>query len=104
MMTSREHLQHFLTPIERLHGRPAWIALLEIVDVTDHAGSGMSEYEILFNYYLTYFPNNYILRPLIIDNLSALSEINRSSADMVAIHSWRGEYMRPEQLLPVLQE
>jgi hypothetical protein len=102
MMTAREHLQSLLTHIERIHGRPAWIAILEHVAVADHGGSGMSEYEILFNYCLTHFPNNYILRPLIIDNLAALGEINASTADMVAIHSWRGEYMRPEQLLPIL--
>jgi hypothetical protein len=31
MMTSREHLTHILLHIERVHGRPAWIAMLEFV-------------------------------------------------------------------------
>jgi len=97
MMTSREHIHKLLSHIERIHGRPAWIALLELVDPAHHDGSGMSEYEILFNYCLMLFPDKYILRPLIIDNLSALSEINSSTADMVAIHSWR-DYMTPEQI------
>jgi hypothetical protein len=98
MMTTREHLHKLLSHVERIHGRPAWIVFLEFVDPVYHDGSGMSEYEILFNYCLTNFPEAYVLRPLIIDNLSALSQINASTADMVAIHSWR-EYMTSEQIL-----
>ena len=90
MMTSREDVQHLLIHIERLHGLPAWIAMLEFVAVADHGGSGMSEYEILFNYCLSFFPDKYVLRLLIIDNITVLSEINASTADMVAVHSWRG--------------
>jgi hypothetical protein len=67
---------------------PPGLPCLSSWPVADHPGSGMSEYEILFNYFLKFFPDKYILRPLIIDNLSALGEINASSADMVAIHSW----------------
>lgn len=89
MMTNRKHSHHLLTLIERLHGKPAWIVMLELVDPADHGGSGMSEYEILFNYYLLYYPNEYVIRPLIIDTFAVLSEINASDADIVAIHSWR---------------
>lgn len=97
MMTCREHVQALLTHIEKIHGRPAWIALLELVDSEHHSGSGMSEYEILFNYCLMLFPDKYILRRLIMDNLSSLSEINASTADMVAIHSW-SDYLTSEQI------
>lgn len=90
MMTCREHLHKLLIHIERIHGRPAWIAMLELVNPAYYGSSGMSEYEILFNYSLTYFPNEYMLRPLIIDTFAMLSEVNGSTADMVAIHSWRG--------------
>lgn len=89
MMTRRDHLIAFINHVERIHKKPAWIAMLELVDASDHGGSGMSEYEILFNYFFTYFPNDYLMRLLIIDNLSTLNEINASTADMVAIHSWR---------------
>ena len=89
MMTRRDHLTAFINKVERIHQKPAWIAMLELVDVRDHEGSGMSEYEILFNYCLTYFPDDYLMRPLIIDNISFVNQINASTADMVAIHSWR---------------
>jgi hypothetical protein len=88
IMTRRDHLIAFINHVERVHRKPAWIAMLELVDSANHEGSGMSEYEILFNYCLTYFPDDYVMRPLIIDNFGALNEINTSAADMVAIHSW----------------
>jgi hypothetical protein len=87
-MTRRDHLIAFINHVERVHRKPAWIAMLELVDSANHEGSGMSEYEILFNYCLSYFPDDYVMRPLIIDNFGALNEINTSAADMVAIHSW----------------
>jgi hypothetical protein len=88
MMISRRHLQEFLSRIEERHGKSAWMALLENVDKADHGKSGMSEYEMYFNYCIFNHENEYCLRPLIIDDLSSLSDINSSKAHMVAIHRW----------------
>jgi hypothetical protein len=88
MMTRREHLHGFLTHIERIHGLPAWMAILSVVDPEQYQYAGMSEYELYFNYCLKYFPDEYVLRPLIIENLSELRQINSITADMVAIHAW----------------
>ena len=88
MMTCREHLQGFLTHIERIHGLPAWIAMLSLVDPEQFRYAGMSEYELYFNYCLKYFPDKYSIRPLKIENLSEFGQINCTTADMVAIHAW----------------
>jgi hypothetical protein len=89
IMTRREHMKTFLTHVERIHGMPAWKAMLSLVNHEDYKGSGMADYELYFSYCLQYFPDEYIIRPLYIVNLKFLHEINNSVADMVAIHSWR---------------
>jgi hypothetical protein len=88
MMMSREHTHELLTQIESRHGKPAWIVCLEQVDPTYHAGSGMSEYEIYFNYCLLHHADDYCVRPLVIDTFHKIQESSQSTADMVVIHAW----------------
>lgn len=81
-------MKAFLTHVERIHGMPAWKAMLSLVTPENYPGSGMADYELYFSYCLQYFPDEYIIRPLRIVNLKFFHEINDSVADMVAIHSW----------------
>lgn len=87
-MLKREHVESLLEKIESEHNETAWKVFLRLVDPRNYNTSGMSEYEILFNYCLHNFPSSYKIRPLLIDNLSTFGEFNQSSADMVALHAW----------------
>lgn len=87
-MLKREHVEYLLETIVKIHNDSAWKVMLRLVDPEDYNKSGMSEYEILFNFCLRNYPNEYRVRPLQIDNLSTFGEFNQSKADMVALHAW----------------
>jgi hypothetical protein len=88
MLTRRDHMGELLKTIEKVHGKEAWRALLELVEEADWSKSGMSEYELYFNYCLQNYPSFYAIRPLKVENLSNFGEFARSDADMVALHAW----------------
>ncbi len=88
IMMRREHIEDILSRIEKIHVESAWKAILRIVAPKDYEGSGMSDYEIYFNYCLKNYPHYYKIRPLLIENISTFGEMSKSKADMVALHSW----------------
>jgi hypothetical protein len=94
IMTRRDHLRKILSDIEIAHAhahthiRPAWAIMLEFVLPEDYHRSGMADYEIYFNYCLQFFPDNYVVRPIVVDNLTNFGEFQASTADMVALHAW----------------
>jgi hypothetical protein len=67
IMTTREIVTDLLTTVERLHGRPAWMVMLELLPARDREGAGFSEYELLFNWTFMYFAQKAQLRKLVWD-------------------------------------
>jgi hypothetical protein len=88
IMTRRDHLEEILSTAEKVHGKEAWRAMLELVEEEDYPRSGMADYEIYFNYCLQRYPGDYVIRALKVDNLCNFGEFARSDADMVALHAW----------------
>jgi hypothetical protein len=88
MMTKRSHVEEILTKIERLYEKPAWLSLLERVDPEHYKQSGMSEYEILFNYCLQNHPSQYETRVLPFANCATFEEFKNVDVSLVALHSW----------------
>jgi hypothetical protein len=65
IMTTREIVMHLLTTVEKLHGKPAWVTILELIPDRDRNGSGFSEYEMLFNWTFLYFGQKAQMRKLV---------------------------------------
>lgn len=88
MMTKRDHMEILLKDIEQKHHEPAWKAMILTVNPEDYKQSGMSEYELYFNYCLKKFPDEYKLRKLPFANCSSFQEFSQRKEALVAIHSW----------------
>ena len=74
MLVRRHIMEEILQKIEQ--GRTAWQVLLEAVDPSQWDKSGMSEYEIYYNYALKWYPDEYSARRLTREiglNMAALS-------------------------------
>jgi hypothetical protein len=65
IVTTREIVTHLLTTIEKLHGKSAWIVMLELLPPRDRDGSGFSEYEMLFNWTFLHFGQKAQMRKLV---------------------------------------
>jgi hypothetical protein len=91
MMVTRPILEELLQKIEVMHGgRPAWRTLLEAVAPADWNFSGMSEYEIYFNYALAWHSDKHALRHLKVGKGTSFRALTEGSqtADMIAFHAW----------------
>ena len=88
MMVHRSVMQGLLYKIER--GGQAWRKLLEAVEPGQRNLSGMSEYEIYFNYALTWFAEEYAMRQLVRGTGTSFRALTEGSAeaDIIAIHAW----------------
>ena len=65
LMPMKRHIvAELVRRVEVFHGKPFWVAFLECVNGADYPGSGASEYEILFSFTLTEFPNDAHVRPI----------------------------------------
>lgn len=65
LMPMKRHIvAELMRRVEVFHGKPFWVAFLECVNGADYPGSGASEYEILFSFTLTEFPNDAHVRPI----------------------------------------
>jgi hypothetical protein len=88
MMVHRPVMQSLLYKIDR--SGKAWRILLEAVEPAERNFSGMSEYEIYFNYALMWFAEEYALRQLVRGAGSSFRALTEGSgeADIIAIHAW----------------
>jgi hypothetical protein len=77
----------FLRNSEELHKKPCWIAFLEAVE---YYHSGASEYELLFEFALTFYQNDCVIRPLKWTNSSTIT--NGYDGEYEACH----HYMRSD--------
>jgi hypothetical protein len=96
MMVHRPVMQGLLHKICR--SGQAWRILLEAVEPNQRNFSGMSEYEIYFNYVLTWFAEEYSLRQLVRGTGTSFRALPEGSAeaDIIAIHAWCVELHKNE--------
>jgi hypothetical protein len=89
MMVHRPVIESLLYKIEQCGGT-AWRMFLEAVEPAQRNFSGMSEYEIYFNYALTWFAEGYARRQLVRGTGTSFRALTEGSAeaDIIAIHAW----------------
>ena len=91
MLVRRDIMEGLLSKIEGHTGKEAWRALLEEVEPAyyNYPSSGMSEYELYFNYALTYYPNEHRLRRLErVFGLSFGALKASQTSDIISFHAW----------------
>jgi hypothetical protein len=91
MMVESHIMEGLLQKIERRgQMEDAWRILLEAVEPAQRNFSGMSEYEIYFNYVLTWFWDEYIMRQLKHGAGTSFRALTEGSvdADIIAFHAW----------------
>ena len=71
--------------IESLHACKVWEVMLRYIDPTHYSASGMSEYELLFNFSVKYHSNIIKIRPLNWKNLNSIEYIT-NNLDYASIH------------------
>lgn len=65
LMPMRRHIvEHLLRAVKEEHGEEFWKVFLNKVDPRYYNHSGASEYEILFHFSLTFYPNECKIRPV----------------------------------------
>lgn len=65
LMPMKRHIvKELILRVENQHSMPFWRAFLTVIDPNHLPYSGASEYEILFSFTLTQFPNEAVIRPL----------------------------------------
>ena len=64
MIFEKKYIEEIFAKVEAVHMKPFWQAFLECINTTHFNRSGASEYEIYFNYMLTYNPAEIIVRQL----------------------------------------
>lgn len=74
--------------IEIHHGCPVWEAFLKCVEPETYNKSGMSEYEIYFQFVLAQYPGAYELRQIKRSWGVNLNELKRTDVDVIAFHDW----------------
>jgi hypothetical protein len=90
LMPIRKYIiQDLINRVEQKHQKPFWKAAIDCVDPAHSLTSGMSEYELLFNFCLKFYPSEVQITQLNWRNVSNKSHIT-SDLDYVSIH-W---YMR----------
>ena len=90
MLLQRDVIQQLFHTIETIYQKEAWKAFCNLVDPATLPFSGMSEYEIYFNFIFT-TSDQMSIRPLRFQNISRLSEVKkykRQGYDFVSCHSY----------------
>jgi len=89
IMTRRDIMESLLQKIEGYSKKAAWQALLEAVHPMEYSKSGMSEYELYYNYALTYYPNEHRLRRLErVFGVSICALKESQTSDIISFHAW----------------
>jgi len=88
MIFEKRFVAELMEKVEQIHQKPFWSVFMSKVDPAEYYMSGASEYELYFNYMLTYHPECICIRPLRWDNVSTLNL--DSDYDYISYH----HYMR----------
>ena len=95
IITRRDIMENLLQKIEAHREKEAWRTLLEAVHPMEYRHSGMSEYELYFNYALAYYPNEHDLRKLErVIGLSFKALEPSHTFDIISFHAWAVEFNR----------
>jgi hypothetical protein len=86
MIYSRILLDRMFKQVERIHKKPFWKCMLQCVDPAHYEASGMSEYELYFNWVLKYAPEHYQIRQLSWKNSKDYKPSYATSFDYISIH------------------
>jgi hypothetical protein len=86
MSMKKSIVRQFHEDVERRHGIPCWMAFLAMVDPKDYAASGASEYELLFTYAMTRYPEEATIRPLLWQDTSSATP--NDAFDYEAFHCY----------------
>jgi hypothetical protein len=78
-------VEDLISKVELLHQKTFWKVMIDNVDVKDYYGSGMSEYEMLFNFTIKYHPSHFTINPLKWRNLNNKNQIT-NDLDYASIH------------------
>lgn len=88
MMFEKQYVKELMNRVEHIHQKPFWFVFMSQVDTHEYGLSGASEYELYFNYMLTFHPDSIKLRPLRWANVETLDL--GSDLDYISYH----HYMR----------
>ncbi len=101
MMFRRDILESMLQKIEIYNKKEAWRSLLEAVDPAEYDRSGMSEYEMYYNYALSCWSDVYTHRNFAREcatSIRALAE-GSNAVDLMVFHRWIMDQYKNEILL-----
>ena len=79
-------LERIFLQVEEIHKQPFWKSMLKYVHPTHYEKSGMSEYELYFNWVLKYEPHTYNIRQLSWKNAGSYNKQDSLLFDYVSIH------------------
>lgn len=91
---TRQILDKLFVDIENINACPLWNAMMKHVDKVHFEKSGMSEYEIMFNFAVKYFNDRINIQPLRWKNQAYLLKTDKYMFDYVCVHS----YLRSPEL------
>ena len=89
MPMKRTIVEDLISKVESLHSKPFWQVMIDNVDPTHYLYSGMSEYELLFNFTLKYYSSECRIKELRWRNICNKNQIT-NDLDYASNH-W---YMR----------
>jgi hypothetical protein len=76
----------FIDRVEKIHNTVFWKAMMNGVDSQQYNHSGMSEYEMLFNFTLKFYKNDCIINTLNWKNANTLTPDDKNTYTYVSIH------------------
>lgn len=88
IMTRRDIMESLLQKIKAYRGKEAWRTLLEAVHPMEHKYSGMSEYELYYNYALINYPEVHAQRRINRKWLTSMRELQTTTVEIGVLHSW----------------
>ena len=74
--------------VEKEHSGPLWKAMLACVDPGNYNKSGMSEFEIYFQFVLLYYSQRYERRLLQKGYGTTMNNLRRTDVDFLSFHAW----------------
>ena len=94
MMFRKDIIEDLSNRIEVKHKMPMWQALLSHVLPEFYNYSGMSEYEMYFQFALLQYPESHERRFLKKGRGVFLNELQRTDVDVIAFHRWFRDWQR----------
>ena len=88
MVFVKDVLDDLFERVEKEHSCALWKAMLTCVDPGNYNKSGMSEFEIYFQFVLLYYPQLYERRLLQKGYGTTMNNLRRTDVDFLSFHAW----------------